>query len=276
MPGENFVQLVELMRRLRAPGGCPWDREQTFETIKPYMLEEAYEVAEAIDNGDFPHLREELGDLLLQVVFFSQMAAEAGHFTVEDVVRAISDKLVRRHPHVFGDKSRETSLDTGDQVKRKWADLKEEEKKQEAAARGEQYEKRKSVLDGVSKGAPALIEAYQLTDRAAFVCFDWPNPEGIVEKMEEEIAELREARANGGDREAIREEVGDLLFTAVNLARGLGMEPESLLKRANRKFRRRFQWMEARLAEENRQPAGTPLEEMEALWQRAKQEAVQS
>ena len=268
MPGENFVQLVELMRRLRAPGGCPWDRDQTFQTIKPYMLEEAYEVAEAIDNADFPHLREELGDLLLQVVFFSQMAAEVGHFTVEDVVNAISDKLIRRHPHVFGD----TSLDTPDQVKRKWADLKEEEKKLAAAARGEEYEKRKSVLDGVSKGAPALIEAYQLTDRAAFVGFDWPNPEGIIEKMEEEIAELREARA-GTDADAVRDEVGDLLFTAVNLARGLGLEPESLLKRANRKFRRRFQWMEAQLAEADRKPAETSLEDMEALWQRAKQEA---
>jgi len=267
MPGESFVQLVELMRRLRAPGGCPWDRDQTFQTIKPYMLEEAYEVAEAIDNEDFPHLREELGDLLLQVVFFSQMAADAGYFTVEDVVNAISDKLIRRHPHVFGD----TSLDTPDQVKRKWSDLKEEEKKQAAAARGEQYEKRKSVLDGVSKGAPALMEAYQLTDRAAFVGFDWPNPEGIIEKMEEEIAELREART-GSDTDAVRDEVGDLLFTAVNLARGLGLEPESLLKRANRKFRGRFQWMEARLAEADRKPAETSLEDMEALWQRAKQE----
>jgi MazG family protein len=273
MPGENFVQLVELMRRLRAPGGCPWDRDQTFQTIKPYMLEEAYEVAEAIDNADFPHLCEELGDLLLQVVFFSQMAAEAGHFTVEDVVQAISDKLVRRHPHVFGD----TSLDTPDQVKRKWADLKEEEKKQAAASRGEQYEKRRSVLDGVSKGAPALIEAYQLTDRAAFVGFDWPNPEGIIEKMEEEIGELRQARAEAGQADgAVREEVGDLLFTAVNLARGLGLEPESLLKQANRKFRRRFQWMEARLAEEDRKPAETSLEDMEVLWQRAKREAPPS
>ncbi len=268
MSGENFVQLVDLMRRLRAPGGCPWDREQTFQTIKPYMLEEAYEVAEAIDNADFPHLREELGDLLLQVVFFSQMAAEAGHFTVEDVINAISDKLVRRHPHVFGG----TALDTPDQVKRKWADLKEEEKQQAAAARGEAYEKRRSVLDGVSKGAPALIEAYQLTDRAAFVGFDWPDPEGIIEKMEEEITELREAR-EGADADAVREEVGDLLFTAVNLARGLGLEPESLLKRANRKFRCRFQWMEARLAEADRKPAETSLENMEALWQRAKREA---
>lgn len=270
MPGENFIDLVELMRRLRSPGGCPWDREQTFQTIKPYMLEEAYEVAEAIDNADFPHLREELGDLLLQVVFFSQMASEAGHFNIEDVVQAISDKLIRRHPHVFGD----TSLNTPDDVKRKWADLKEEEKKQAAAARGESYEARKSVLEGVSKGAPALIEAYQLTDRAAFVGFDWPNPEGIIEKMEEEIAELRGARTAGESaQDNVRDEVGDLLFTAVNLARGLGLEPESLLKRANRKFRRRFQWMEAQLAHENRKPAETSLEEMEALWQRAKQEA---
>ena len=264
MPGENFIQLVELMRRLRAPGGCPWDREQNFQTIKPYMLEEAYEVAEAIDDANFPHLREELGDLLLQVVFFSQMASEAGHFTIEDVVQAISDKLIRRHPHVFG----EDHLNTGDEVKRKWADLKEEEKKQAAAAEDKTYQPKKSVLDGVSKGAPSLLEAYQLTDRAAFVGFDWPNVEGIIEKLEEEIAELRKARAAGG--EGVPEEVGDLLFTVVNLARGLGLEPESTLRRSNRKFRTRFQWIEARLAEQNRKPAEASLEEMEELWQQAK------
>jgi MazG family protein len=264
VPGENFIELVELMRRLRAPGGCPWDREQTFQTIKPYMLEEAYEVAEAIDDANFPHLREELGDLLLQVVFFSQMANEAGHFTIEDVVQAISDKLIRRHPHVFG----EDRLNTGDEVKRKWADLKEEEKKQAAAAEGKAYQPKKSVLDGVSKGAPSLLEAYQLTDRAAFVGFDWPNVEGIIEKLEEEIAELRKARAAGG--EGVPEEVGDLLFTVVNLARGLGLEPESTLRRSNRKFRTRFQWIEARLAEQNRKPAEASLEEMEELWQQAK------
>ncbi len=263
MPGENFVELVELMRRLRAPGGCPWDREQTFETIKPYMLEEAYEVAEAIDNKDYKELRGELGDLLLQVVFFSEMAREAGYFNVEDVVQAISDKLIRRHPHVFG----EDRLNTPDQVKRKWADLKEEEQKQAAAAEGREYRPRTSVLDGVSKGTPSLMEAYQLTDRAAFVGFDWPNVEGIIEKMEEEIAELRDARE--ADR-GVAEEVGDLLFTAVNLARGLKLEPESLLRAANRKFRRRFQWMEGRLAEQNRKPAETSPAEMEELWQQAK------
>jgi MazG family protein len=264
MPGENFVQLVELMRRLRGPGGCPWDREQTFDSIKPYMLEEAYEVAEAIDNCDFKELRKELGDLLLQVVFFSEMAREAGHFNVEDVVEAISDKLIRRHPHVFGD----DSLSTPEQVKRRWADLKEEEEKQAAAAQGKTYEPRKSVLDGVSKGTPSLMEAYQLTDRAAFVGFDWPNVEGIIEKMEEEIAELRQARAEGGEH--VAEEVGDMLFTAVNLARGLKLEPESLLRKANRKFRTRFQWIEAKLAEQNRKPQDASLAEMEELWQEAK------
>lgn len=265
MPGENFVQLVELMRRLRAPGGCPWDREQTFDSIKPYMLEEAYEVAEAIDNRDFKELREELGDLLLQVVFFSEMASNEAHFTIDDVVQAISDKLIRRHPHVFGD----DSLGTGDQVKRRWAELKEEEKKQAAAAAGKTYEARKSVLDGVSKGTPSLMEAYQLTDRAAFVGFDWPNAEEIIQKMEEEIAELRDAQESG-DMQHAADEVGDLLFTAVNLARGMKLEPESLLRKANRKFRTRFQWIEAKLAEQARKPQDASLAEMEELWQQAK------
>jgi len=263
MPGENFVQLVELMRRLRAPGGCPWDREQTFQTIKPYLLEETYEVVEAIDNQDFASLKDELGDLLLQVVFFSEMAAEAGHFTINEVVEAIHTKLVRRHPHVFGDKS----LDTPDQVKKQWSELKEEERKQAAESNGQEYQPRKSILDGVSKAQPALMEAFQLTDRAAFVGFDWPNTDGIVAKMEEELEELKRAR----DAAEIADEVGDLLFTAVNLARGFSLEPETMLRQANRKFRRRFTWMEARLAEGNRKPSETTLEEMEELWQQSKQ-----
>ena len=263
MPGENFVQLVELMRRLRAPGGCPWDREQTFQTIKPYLLEETYEVVEAIDNQDFAGLKDELGDLLLQVVFFSQMAAEAGHFTINEVVAAIHTKLVRRHPHVFGDKS----LDTPDQVKKQWSELKEEERKQAAESNGQEYQPRKSILDGVSKAQPALMEAFQLTDRAAFVGFDWPNTDGIVAKMEEELEELKQAR----DVSEIADEVGDLLFTAVNLARGFRLEPETMLRKANRKFRQRFTWMEARLAERDRKPSDATLEEMEELWQQSKQ-----
>lgn len=263
MPGENFVQLVELMRRLRAPGGCPWDREQTFQTIKPYLLEETYEVVEAIDTQDFAALKDELGDLLLQVVFFSQMAAEAGHFTIDDVSEAIHTKLVRRHPHVFGDKT----LETPGQVKKQWSEIKEEERRQSAESVGQEYQPRKSILDGVSKAQPALMEAFQLTDRAAFVGFDWPNVDGIVAKMEEELAELRQARETGG----IEEEVGDLLFTAVNLARGFGLEPETVLRKANRKFRERFTWMESRLAERNRKPSDATLEEMEELWQQSKQ-----
>jgi len=263
MPGENFVQLVELMRRLRAPGGCPWDREQTFQTIKPYLLEETYEVVEAIDTQDFTALKDELGDLLLQVVFFSQMAAEAGHFTVDEVVDAIHTKLVRRHPHVFGDKT----LETPGQVKKQWSEIKEEERRQAAESNGQDYQPRKSILDGVSKAQPALMEAFQITDRAAFVGFDWPNVDGIVAKMEEELEELKDARETGG----IEEEVGDLLFTAVNLARGFGLEPETVLRKANRKFRERFTWMEARLAERNRKPSEATLEEMEELWQQSKQ-----
>ena len=268
MSGESFVQLAELMRRLRGPEGCPWDRKQTFETIKPYLLEETYEVIEAIDKGDFPELKDELGDLLLQVVFFSQMAAEAGHFTIDEVLEAIHTKLVRRHPHVFGD----DHCETPDQVRRRWSDLKEEERRQAAAGRGEEYVQRKSVLDGVSRAVPALIEAFQLTDRATFVGFDWPNADGILEKLEEEIAELRKARTESPAK--VEEEVGDLLFTAVNLARGLGLEPESALRNANRKFRSRFTWMEERLAEQNQKPAEVPLDQLEELWQRAKKSLI--
>ncbi len=268
MSGDSFVQLVELMRTLRGPQGCPWDREQTFASIKPYLLEETYEVVEAIDNGDFPELKDELGDLLLQVVFFSQMAAEAGHFKIDDVIEAIRTKLVRRHPHVFGN----DQLDTPDEVKRRWSDLKEEERRQAAASKGEEYVPRKSVLDGVSRAVPALIEAFQLTDRAAFVGFDWPEVDGILDKMEEEIAELRKARTESAAR--TEEEAGDLLFTAVNLARGMGIEPESALRKANRKFRTRFNWMEERLAEQNQKPADVSLDQLEELWQRAKHEVV--
>jgi len=179
------------------------------------------------------------------------------------VAEAIHTKLVRRHPHVFGDKT----LETPGEVKKQWSEIKEEERRQSAESGGQEYQPRKSILDGVSKAQPALMEAFQLTDRAAFVGFDWPNVDGIVAKMEEELEELRQARETGG----IEDEVGDLLFTAVNLARGFGLEPETVLRKANRKFRERFTWMESRLAERNRKPSDVTLEEMEELWQQSKQ-----
>ena len=271
MPGESFVELVELMRRLRAPDGCPWDRQQTYETIKPYLLEETYEVVDAIGKRDFAELKSELGDLLLQVVFFSQMAAEDGHFTIDGVVESIHSKMVRRHPHVFGD----ARADTAEDVLRRWHDLKTEEERQAAEAQGREYRPRQSVLDGVSRAVPALLEAYQLTSRAAFVGFDWPDVHGVIEKAEEEVRELRQALAEPDEarrRQQVEDEVGDLLFVMVNLARALDLEPESALRKANQKFRTRFQWMEARLAERNQKPGDVPLEQMEELWQQSKRE----
>lgn len=272
MPGENFVQLVELMRRLRAPDGCPWDRRQTYETIKPFLLEETYEVVDAIRKRDFAELRGELGDLLLQIVFFSQMAAEEGHFTIDDVVEGIHAKMVRRHPHVFG----AVKAGSAEDVLRRWHDLKTEEQRLAAESQGLHYRPRQSILDGVSPGVPALLEAYQLTTRASFVGFDWPDVAGILEKAEEEIGELRQAIASPGEGRAARleDEIGDLLFVAVNLARRLALEPESALRQANRKFRARFQWMEARLAEQNKKLGEVSLDEMEELWQRSKREAA--
>ncbi len=271
MPGENFVQLVELMRRLRAPDGCPWDRQQTYDTIKPYLLEETYEVVDAIGKRDFAELKSELGDLLLQVVFFSQMAAEDGHFTIDDVVERIHSKMVRRHPHVFGDARADTAAD----VLRRWHDLKTEEERQTAETQGREYQPRQSVLDGVASAVPSLLEAYQLASRAAFVGFDWPDANGVLEKMEEETQELRQAMAEPDESERaprLEDEVGDVLFVVVNLARKLGVEPESALRRANQKFRARFQWMEARLAERNQKPGEVSLDQMEELWQRSKRE----
>lgn len=271
MPGEKFAALVELMARLRAPDGCPWDREQTFDTIKPYLLEETYEVVDAIDRRDFQELRGELGDLLLQVVFFSQMAAEEGRFTIDDVVERIHTKMVRRHPHVFGEAEAKTAGD----VLRRWEELKADEQREHARERGAEFRPPESVLEGVAHAIPALIEAYQLNSRAAFVGFDWPDVESLLEKVEEEIAELRHAmrETDAESRRArCQEELGDLLFVVVNAARRLGLEPESALKRANQKFRRRFGIIEARLAERGRKPAESTLEEMEDLWQQSKRE----
>lgn len=271
MSGERFKDLVALMARLRAPGGCPWDREQTFDTLKPFLLEETYEAVDAIDRRDFEELKGELGDLLLQIVFFSQMASEEGRFTIDEVVERIHTKMVRRHPHVFG----ETEAASAAEVLRRWDDLKAEEQRQHAESRGQEYRPSESVLEGVAGAIPSLIQAYQLQSRASFVGFDWPDARGVLDKVQEEVGELREVLAAGhGDeprrREELADEIGDLLFAAVNAARFLKIEPESALRRANEKFRRRFQCVEARLAERGRKPAESNLEEMEELWQECK------
>ena len=278
--------LVELMARLRGPNGCPWDRQQTFDTIKPYLLEETYEVVDAIGRRDWDELASELGDLMLQIVFFSQMAAEENRFTIEDVIERIHTKMVRRHPHVFGDARADTAAD----VLRNWEILKVEEKRQQLAERGETYQAPESVLAGVSSGIPSLLEAYQLSSRAAHVGFDWERFDDVLSKLQEEAAELRAevvasrdgpkppaspsdasaASAESNSRMRLEREVGDLLFTAVNVARYLRVDPESALRGTNRKFRRRFQWIERELRQVGKSPREATLAEMDALWNRAK------
>jgi MazG family protein len=293
--GERFERAVSIMARLRAPGGCPWDREQTFDTIKPYTLEEAYEVVEAIDARDWDELTGELGDLLLQVLFYSEMAAEEKRFSIDDVLERLSNKLVDRHPHVFGD----VKADTPGEVLRNWQALKAEEKKKRQREAGDDGAKKgdhpESVLAGVSSAMPSLMEAYKISSRVAHVGFDWPNIEGLFEKLNEETAELRQdleeypapgpqpesaagvAGARGMKisaelRSRLEDEVGDLFFVLVNIARYLSLDPESALRQTNRKFRRRFQYLEDRLREQGRKPAEASLDEMESLWQESKQQ----
>jgi tetrapyrrole methylase family protein/MazG family protein len=259
--GPAFEAFVALIARLRAPGGCPWDREQTHASLKPMTIEEAYEVLEAIDEGGDAELAGELGDLLLQVVFHSQIAADEGRFTIAEVIARVSEKMVRRHPHVF---AAETARTSGD-VLRNWEAIKEAE--QARAGRAESA----SMLDSVSAGLPAAMEAYQMTTKASRVGFDWPDAASVLAKLDEETAELRQAVAAGGAADArVAEELGDLLFAAVNVARLLGHDPESALKAANRKFRRRFRHIEERLRAGGRKPADATLAEMDALWEEAK------
>src|SRR5436190_1469143 len=293
--GERFERAVSIMARLRGPGGCPWDREQTFDSIKPYTLEEAYEVVEAIDNRDWDELPGELGDLLLQVLFYSQMAHEDSRFSIDDVLDRLSNKLVHRHPHVFGDVTAETSAD----VLRNWETIKAEEKKRLEAGGGKtaQPQNPDSALAGVSSSMPALLEAHKLSSRAAHVGFDWPQIEGLFDKLEEETAELKTELKNiptsfgvsakgvaGSGKVAVpehvhhrlEEEVGDLFFVIVNIARYLSLDPESSLKKTNRKFKRRFQWMEERLRASGRTPQQATLDELETLWQKAKQQELEA
>lgn len=279
------------MERLRAPGGCPWDREQTFDSIKPYTLEETYEVLEAIDNRDWPELAGELGDLVLQVLFYAEMAKEQNSFSIDDVLDRLSTKLIHRHPHVFG----ETKADTSDEVKRNWEALKvEERKKKETASGTAATEEKRSVLAGVSSAMPSLLEAHKLSSRAAQTGFDWPNIDGLFDKLREETDELRNELKEfpapgpapqgrgvaGSGRTVVPEhlqarlegEVGDLFFVLVNIARYLSVDAESALRKTNRKFKRRFQWMEDQLHKSGRTPEEASSEELESLWQRAKKQ----
>ncbi len=262
---EKFDELVGVMERLRAPGGCPWDAEQTYASLSQYLLEEAYETFDAIQHaeatGDIEHLKEELGDLLLQVVFHSTIGKERGEFTIEDVAEGISKKLVLRHPHVFGDANLETASD----VLNNWDELKANERK----ASGKAEKIKESILDEVPVHFPALLEALKLTKKASKVGFDWPETDQIIDKAEEEIGELRVA-ISSADRENIEEEIGDLLFVIVNLARRLDVEPETALKRTNRKFRKRFGYVEKELEKAGRDLNGSTLEEMDKLWNAAK------
>jgi MazG family protein len=260
--GERFAELVKLIARLRAPGGCPWDREQTHESLKPMLLEEAYEVIEAIDEGDDDEFIGELGDLLLQVVFHADIATEQSRFTVADVIERVSSKMIRRHPHVFG----EDTASTSGEVLRNWEAI----KAAELAAKGKAADAG-SMLDSVSTKLPAVMEAFQMTTKVSRVDFDWPDVAGVLEKLDEEVAELKEAAASPTpNHQEIAGEVGDLLFVAVNVARLLGVDPESALKASNRKFRRRFRYIEDRLREQGRGPADSDHTEMDQLWDEAK------
>lgn len=256
--GEKFQQLVAIMARLRAPDGCPWDREQSFDSIKPYLLEETYEVMDAIDARDWAELRGELGDLLLQSVFFAQMAAEQDLFSIEDSLEAINAKLIRRHPHVFG----ELTAQTGDDVRRIWGEVKAQEKKETGEADT-------ALLGSVPRSLPALVEAQQIASRAAGVGFDWDNAEQVMDKLHEEIAEFKQAR-DGASRAELEDELGDMLFVLVNLARFVKVDPEQALRRTNAKFRRRFGYVERTLADRGKSLSESSVEEMEALWQEAK------
>jgi ATP diphosphatase len=269
-PSSDIARLLEIMAALRAPDtGCPWDLEQNFASIAPYTLEEAYEVVDAIERGDLADLRDELGDLLLQVVFHARMAEEQGAFAFPDVVEAITRKLIRRHPHVFG----EAKDLAPQQVKALWDEIKREEKAERRQARermglpSEMYEA--SFLGGVPTALPALTRAQKLTTKAAKVGFDWPEAMQVIDKIHEELEEVKEA-SSSGDREHVADEIGDLLFSVANLARHFNIDPEAALRRTNAKFERRFGAIEDALKAQGRSPNDASLEEMEELWVQAK------
>jgi tetrapyrrole methylase family protein/MazG family protein len=268
-PGERFNELVSIMAQLRSPEGCPWDREQTLSSLRPYLLEETYEALEALDNGDTAALCEELGDLLLEVVFLSRIAEESGSFSVADAIDAIVQKLVRRHPHVFG---LDAKLSTPHEVRGKWEEMKASERSHASTPT--------TILSGVPKTLPSLLRAYEYGARAAAVGFDWVRPGDVVDKIEEEVRELRAAvnltdPGNPGNQgnESIEEELGDLLFAVANLSRKLGVEPEAALRRANDKFLARFSEVERRITASGQRMQEKTLDELEATWQDVKQSA---
>ena len=257
-PHRSFEALVELMARLRAPDGCPWDREQTLETLKLYLIEEAYEVLDVMDGQHPAKHREELGDLLLQVVFQAQIASENNDFNAGDVVEGIVEKMIRRHPHVFGDGEKASSADV---AYGQWERIKQAEKRQKS--------QNSSVLDGVPRHLPALLLATRVTDKASRVGFDWKDRGGVMDKLQEEIGELNAALASG-DKSAIDHELGDVLLTLVNLGRFVEVNPEEALRRATHRFRNRFMTMERLLGEEGRRVEDTPTDDLDPYWERAK------
>jgi MazG family protein len=257
--GEKFTELVRVMARLRAPGGCPWDRKQTFDSIKAYLLEETYEVLDAIDRRDWRGLQEELGDLLLQPVFLAEIAEGEGHFTIADALDAINQKLVRRHPHVFGD----AQADTPEDVKKRWDEIKKQEKAELTGAPAA------SILETVPRNLPALAEADKISHKAAALGFEWPEVDGVLAKVREEADELAEARA-ANDPERMEHELGDLLFTIVNLARFVKVDPEQALRRSSGRFRKRFAHVERSVAASGAEFSETPLDRLEEWWQEAK------
>jgi MazG family protein len=269
-PGQWFEKLVAVQARLRAPNGCPWDREQTHQSLRTYLIEEAYEVLEALESGNDAKFAEEMGDLLLQIVFHSQIAREEGRFTVAEVIREIHDKMIRRHPHVFG----KTRAKDSAEVLRNWEQIKAEERRA-GANTGESKDskgapKEASLLDGVSRALPAMLEGFQLTRKASRIGFDWEDAGGVFEKLEEETEELKKA-SKEQDQPKVEEELGDLLFAAVNLSRFLKIDPEIALKKANAKFARRFREMEKMARKSGREFKELPRTEMEALWDAAKE-----
>ena len=253
----SFEELITVMKTLLGPNGCPWDREQTHKSLKPYLIEEAYEAAEAIDSGSDEHIAEELGDVLLQVVFHAELAAQEGRFTIEDVIDGIITKLKRRHPHVFGD----ASVDTADQVIKNWEQIKRQEKREKKPGG--------SVLDGLPKDLPSLIKARRIQEKVSRIGFDWERSEEVLAKIEEELAELKEA-SRQNDTAAIEEEIGDLLFSVANLARFVSVCPDDALRKTIDKFQRRFRYIEQELPKHGKKLGEASLEEMDKLWNEVK------
>ena len=259
----EFTRLIEIMATLRGPGGCPWDREQTIDTLKPFVLEETYEVIEAIDGHDHAALCEELGDFVFEAVFLAQLESESGHFTIADSLKSIADKLVRRHPHVFAREDGEPAIDSAGQVKGRWEEIKAQERGGSATP--------KTLLSGIAPALPALLRAYHIGTRAASVGFEWHTTQDVVAKIQEEVDELKEVvEAGEVDQARAEEEMGDLLFSIAQLSRRLGIEPETALRKADDKFTKRFGRLEQSVADSGRAMTNIPLEELEAEWQQLK------